>query len=107
MENVIGAALDKMLNTEDTQRTALFGSRVTKEETSSAEDISEKRESAVSGTLSATTQAKQKLIERGEKLEKLAGKSAGMQKGAANFADAARKLREQQENKGGWFGGLF
>lgn len=43
---------------------------------------------------------RRKLEERGEKLEELADKTAQLENEAADFASAARKLREQQER---WF----
>ena len=43
-----------------------------------------------------------KLAERGEKLEQLQKKTSQMENDAMNFAEMARELRRQQEQKKWW-----
>ena len=60
-------------------------------------------EGGIGAAAKAASQAKQSLVERGERLGVLADKTEGLENDAANFASMARKLRQQQEKKS-WFG---
>ena len=57
---------------------------------------------SVAGVSDSLNVAKQRLAERGERLRVLGEKTDAMSKGAGDFGDAARKLRESQSK--GLFG---
>lgn len=52
--------------------------------------------------MSSAARARDALGERGERLESLQQKTAKMREDAANFAEMATKLRQQQEGKSMW-----
>ena len=57
--------------------------------------------SAVSGAMSTMSEAHDRLVERGEKLNKLNDKSADVANAAEEFSKLAKQLNEQQKNR--WF----
>ena len=57
--------------------------------------------SAVSGATSTMSEAHDRLVERGEKLNKLNDKSADVANAAEEFSKLAKQLNEQQKNR--WF----
>jgi len=69
-----------------------------------ATDFAEKGVSRVQDTLS---QAREALEERGERLSRLTDQSDQLNSNAQNFSSIARRLREREEKKASWFGGLF
>ncbi|VFQ77470.1 unnamed protein product [Cuscuta campestris] len=52
--------------------------------------------------ISAAAQARNKLVERGEKLEKLSERTAELQSGAENFASMAKELAKSMEKRKWW-----
>ncbi|KAH9702535.1 V-SNARE coiled-coil domain-containing protein [Citrus sinensis] len=56
----------------------------------------------VQGTAAAAAQAKDKLAERGEKLEMLRERTEELQNGAQNFADLAGELAKRMERRKWW-----
>ena len=58
-------------------------------------------QSAVSGAMSNMSEAHERLLERGEKLNRLTDKSADVNNAAEEFAKLAKQLNEQ--NKSRWF----
>jgi Synaptobrevin len=57
--------------------------------------------SGLSGTMGAMSEAHERLLERGEKLNKLTDKSADVANAAEEFAKLAKQLNEQQKSR--WF----
>ncbi|KAF2539196.1 hypothetical protein F2Q68_00023287 [Brassica cretica] len=53
-------------------------------------------------TSAIASQAKDKLLERGEKLERISQRTAELQDGAENFASMAHELAKQMEKRKWW-----
>ena len=64
-------------------------------------NVSNSSQSAVSGAMSNMSEAHERLLERGEKLNRLTDKSADVNNAAEEFAKLAKQLTEQ--NKSRWF----
>ena len=64
-------------------------------------NVSNSSQSAVSGAMSNMSEAHERLLERGEKLNRLTDKSADVNNAAEEFAKLAKQLNEQ--NKSRWF----
>jgi len=56
------------------------------------------------GVASVMEQNRVLLGQRGEKLSRLQEQTGDLAESAANFADMAKKLAEQERNKARWFG---
>lgn len=92
-------------STETEQRASLFEGAVAASEGGKAEsgEKSEAMKSGVGHAFTAASQARDKLVERGEKISALANKTEKLQHGAEDFASLTKKLRQKEEAKG-WFG---
>lgn len=77
----------------------LFGSAVTFPANRDGSDS--KTSSGISGAMSSLSEAHDRLMERGEKLNKLNDKSADVANAAEEFSKLAKQLNEQQKNR--WF----
>ena len=77
----------------------LFGNAVTLPVNRDGSDS--KTSSGISGAMSSLSEAHDRLMERGEKLNKLNDKSADVANAAEEFSKLAKQLNEQQKNR--WF----
>ena len=77
----------------------LFGNAVTLPVSRDGSDS--KTSSGISGAMSSLSEAHDRLMERGEKLNKLNDKSADVANAAEEFSKLAKQLNEQQKNR--WF----
>ncbi|XP_052296141.1 uncharacterized protein LOC102617119 [Citrus sinensis] len=88
-----------------TERKKLFEGAATdtKPKSRTVDEIKAKyKKSEVQGTAAAAAQAKDKLAERGEKLEMLRERTEELQNGAQNFADLAGELAKRMERRKWW-----
>ncbi|KAH9767141.1 V-SNARE coiled-coil domain-containing protein [Citrus sinensis] len=75
----------------------------TKPKSRTVDEIKAKyKKSEVQGAAAAAAQAKDKLAERGEKLEMLRERTEELQNGAQNFADLAGELAKRMERRKWW-----
>ncbi|CAH9069553.1 unnamed protein product [Cuscuta europaea] len=88
---------------ENEEREKLFegGSIDTKPRLRTREEIIAKYRNK-GGATSAAAQARNKLVERGEKLEQLSERTAELQSGAENFASMAQELAKSMEKRKWW-----
>lgn len=70
-------------------------------------DKGKARQTDAEGAAAVMGENRDKLLERGEKLGRLEEKMDRMVQDSMDFADAARKLKEQQEAPGKFFSKLF
>lgn len=59
--------------------------------------------SSTAATMATMSEARDQLIERGEKLGRLDDKSAKLADASREFANMAKQLREQQQQKQSWW----
>lgn len=89
---------------EKEKKESLFGSSLFSRITSSNNDntkVSTKATTGVAGTMATMNETHEKLIERGEKLSRLADRTDEMSNQANEFARLAKQLNEQQRSR--WF----
>lgn len=98
--------IDKKGADKGTDRGKLFqgatSSTVTEPRMRTAEEIRAKYRKTVDAS-GAASQAKDKLLERGEKLEKLGRRTEELQHGAQNFAELANELVKTMEKRNKWW----
>ena len=103
-----GEALQAVLGkpqSEAEQRSELFEGASTEDGNEGAtKDKSVRGKAGASEAFSAASEARDKLVERGEKISALADKTDKLQQGAEDFASLTKKLRQKQEAKNSWFG---
>lgn len=98
--------IDKKGADKGTDREKLFqggtSSTVTEPRMRTAEEIKAKYRKTVDAS-GAASEAKDKLLERGEKLEKLSRRTEELQNGAQNFAELANELVKTMEKRNKWW----
>ncbi|KAL8162643.1 hypothetical protein V2J09_014132 [Rumex salicifolius] len=94
---------DRPDSKDEKEREKLFegGTSTTKPKQRSIEEIKAKYR-PVSDAASAAKEAKNKLLERQEKLERLTKNTEELQDGAQNFASMAQELAKRMENRKWW-----
>ncbi|KAM7271428.1 hypothetical protein ACFE04_030642 [Oxalis oulophora] len=67
-----------------------------------ADEIKAKYRTKTGNAAAVAEEAKNKLLERGEKLQKLSDRTEDLQNGAQDFASMAQELRKRMENRKWW-----